>query len=70
MDDRKVRENRARRMAARQGLQLVKSRARDPMSLSYGAYWLIDPNANTIKAGDPHRGTTLEAAEAWLRGER
>lgn len=41
-EDLKVRENRLRRMADRQGLKLVKSRTRDPRALDYGLYGLID----------------------------
>jgi hypothetical protein len=37
----KVRENRLRRMAERQGLQLVKSRRRDPRAIGYGTHWLV-----------------------------
>jgi len=37
----KVRENRMRRMAERQGLQLVKSRRRDPLALDYATYWIV-----------------------------
>lgn len=37
----KIRENRLRRMAQRQGLRLEKSRRRDPRALDYGAYWLV-----------------------------
>ena len=39
----KIRENRLRRMAERQGLRLVKSRRRDPLALDYGRYWLLAP---------------------------
>lgn len=39
MDDSiKVRENRLRRMAGRQGFRLVKSRRRDPYAIDYGTY--------------------------------
>lgn len=41
MTDEKIRENRLRRMAERQGLKLVKSRRRDPRALDYGRYWLV-----------------------------
>lgn len=37
----KVRENRLRRMAKRQGLVLKKSPRRDPQALDYGRYWLV-----------------------------
>lgn len=39
----KVRENRLRRMADRQGLRLMKSRRRDPRALDFGTYWLVEP---------------------------
>jgi hypothetical protein len=38
----KVRENRLRRIASRQGLRLQKSRQRDPMALDYGKYSLVN----------------------------
>jgi hypothetical protein len=41
----KVRENLLRRMAARQGLTLHKSRTRDPRALDYGRWYLADKNA-------------------------
>jgi hypothetical protein len=39
----KIRENRLRRMAQRQGYTLRKSRRRDPRALDFGGYALIDP---------------------------
>lgn len=36
----RTRENRLRRMAERQGVQLVKSRRRDPRATDYGRYYL------------------------------
>lgn len=51
MPDEKVRENRLRRMAARQGLQLIKSRRRDPRAIDYGGYMLIEAHNNTIVLG-------------------
>lgn len=38
----KVRENRLRMMADRQGLRLLKSRTRDPNALTFGGYQLVD----------------------------
>ena len=38
--DEKVRENRARRAAERQGFRLIKSRRRDPRAVGYGLWWL------------------------------
>jgi hypothetical protein len=60
-------------MAARQGLMLVRSRARDPMSLSYGRYMLLDPAAGWddvfgVVRGEP--GATLAETELWLRRPR
>jgi hypothetical protein len=46
--DYKVLENRLRRAAARQGLKLEKSRARDPRAIGYGTYQLIDMSNNTL----------------------
>lgn len=37
----KVRENRLRRMAARQGFRLVKTRRLDPLAMDYGTYHLV-----------------------------
>jgi hypothetical protein len=47
----RVRENRLRRMADRQGLRLVKSRRRDPRAVDYGGYMLVDQATNTVVAG-------------------
>ena len=38
----KTKENLLRRMADRQGLRLLKSRARDPRDLTYGGYQLVN----------------------------
>ena len=59
----KVRENRLRRMASRQGLQLLKSRRRDPRALDYGTYWLVDASGVEVARGD------VDAIEARLMGE-
>jgi hypothetical protein len=37
----KVRENRLRRMAARQGFRLTKTRRLDPLAVDYGTYHLV-----------------------------
>jgi hypothetical protein len=67
----KIRENRLRRMAERQGFALQKSRRRDPRAYDYGTYMLTDPNTNSIvAAGDVGRGygLTLDDIEEWLVG--
>lgn len=60
----KIRENRLRRMAARQGLRLVKSRRRDPRAIDYGSYWLVDDRGLT-QLGDQH-GASLDEVEEEL----
>lgn len=66
MTDQKVRENRLRRMAQRQGLELHRSRRRDPRALDYGTYWLTDAAGNPV-AADPG---TLDDVERWLTSPR
>jgi hypothetical protein len=68
----KVRENRMRRAAGRQGLKLVKSRRRDPRAADYDRWLLAD-----LRTGKPVTGAnrfgwpsmTLEDVEAWLDKE-
>ncbi|HEX4982458.1 MAG TPA: hypothetical protein VFV63_12190 [Ilumatobacteraceae bacterium] len=47
----KVVENRLRRMADRQNLQLVTSRRRDRRLLNQGRYMLLDPFTTTVVTG-------------------
>jgi hypothetical protein len=63
----KVRENRVRRMAARQGLVLHKSRRRDPRAIDYGVYWLVD-DARRDAIMMSSNGATLDAIESYLAG--
>jgi len=66
----KVRENRLRRMAERQGLQLVKSRRRDPKAHDFGTFMLVDLRTDKIVIGAPELGenpsATIDEVEAWL----
>lgn len=57
----KVRENRLRRAAKRQGLQMVKSRRRDPRALDYGEYVLFK-GADVVGSGD------IDEVEVFLLG--
>lgn len=69
----KIRENRLRRMAARQGFALLKSRRRDPRAYDFGTYMLTDHYTNSVVAtGDDGRGygLTLDEVEAWLTGPK
>lgn len=68
----KVRENRIRRMAHRQGLILEKTRRRDPRAIDYGTYALVRAEApgghwrsRELVAG----GLGLDEVEAILTGE-
>lgn len=60
----KVRENRLRRMAERQGLVFTRSRRRDPRALDYGLYWLSDRETG-VTVTHVH-GITLDEVEAYL----
>lgn len=64
----KVRENRLRRMAERQGLKLVKSRRRDPRALGYGGFMLVDTATNSAVSGeiDSAQSLELDEVEAYL----
>jgi hypothetical protein len=67
----KVRENRLRRMAGRQGLELKKSRTRDPRAYQYGGYMLVDIDLNAVVAGTEvglGYELTLDDVEAYLTG--
>jgi hypothetical protein len=61
----KVRENRIRRVADRQGLALWKSRRRDQRALDFGSYRVIDRNGNYVVFGGEY-GTDLDSVEAYL----
>jgi hypothetical protein len=64
----KVRENRLRRAAARQGLHLEKSRRRDPRALGYGTYRLVNSKTNQVISSDQNTGygLTLDDVERAL----
>ncbi len=68
----KVRENRLRRMASRQGLTLQRSRLRDSRAIGYGTYQLVDARTGDVKAAaepDGGYGLTLDEIESQLTGE-
>jgi hypothetical protein len=64
MDDTesKVRENRLRRLAARQGLQLEKSRVRDPRAVTYGRWFVVQDNMLLTS----EHGMTLDEVAVFL----
>ena len=51
MTDEKVLENRLRRIAQRRGMQLLKSRRRDPQAIDYGGFMLTDTRFNAVILG-------------------
>lgn len=59
----KVRENRLRRMAERQGMRLEKSRRRDERAVDYGTYHLVDERTNAIVASGLQSGYGLDLDE-------
>jgi hypothetical protein len=65
----KAREQRARSQARRQGLRLTKSRVRNPESVEYGTFGLIDPMTNGLVVGESWArgfGYTLDEIETYL----
>jgi hypothetical protein len=68
----RTRENRLRRMAERQGLQIAKSRRRDVRAVGYGGFMLIDASTNGIVWGgdwqlpDGCYALDLDDVEAYL----
>jgi hypothetical protein len=73
----KVRENKARRAARRQGLELRKNPRRDARATDYGSYMLVDPATTGVVAdfgwvyvGFPERDDHLADVEAYLSGDR
>ena len=59
----KIRENRLRRAAQRQGLMLTKSRRRDPRATDYGTYMLVDQQTNAVVAYGLQSGYGLSLDE-------
>jgi hypothetical protein len=70
VETKKVRENRLRRIAARQGLTLRKSPRRDARAIGYGTYMLIDSKTRAVvDAGSADGyGLDLNAIECKLTG--
>jgi anti-sigma B factor antagonist len=69
MGDDRVRENRLRRMAARQGLRLLKSTRRDQYADGYGTYRLVGAQDGEHRYGDAVTGygMDLDAVERHLK---
>jgi hypothetical protein len=67
----KVRENRLRAAAKRQGLELSKSRSRDPRAIDYGRWLVIDAGSGMVVGGGAggRHDMDLDQVEAYLKGE-
>ena len=67
----KARENRVRRLAARQDLMLIKSRGRDPQAWDHGTYQLVETYVSLLVlpsvAGGGY-GYSLDEVEEALTG--
>ncbi|MCB1343128.1 MAG: hypothetical protein KDK24_19070 [Pseudooceanicola sp.] len=67
----KVRENKLRRMAERQGLRLCKSKRRDPMARDFGKYHIVDDrNVVIFGIGHDQFEATLDQVEDFLTEPR
>lgn len=68
----KVKENRLRRMAGRQGLKLLKARRIDPRALDYGRYLLVNAQTGVAVHGGDHLNyrASMSDVDAFLTGER
>lgn len=61
----KIRLNRLRLAADRQGLRIKRSRRRDYRALDYGGHWLIDKRSKKVIVGGEY-GTSLDGIESAL----
>lgn len=67
----KVREDRLRRAARRQGLILEKSRRRDPRATDFGAFRIVNEQTSAVVASgaDGGFGLNLDQVEEHLLGD-
>ena len=66
----KIRENRLREAAKRQGYEIRKSRRRDPRALDYGGWMIVDAHTKSVEAGDlTYGGLSLDEVEKWLTSD-
>lgn len=69
LDSDKIHLNRLRRVAARQGLRLERSRRRDPRAVDFATYRLLDARTRDLVAygsGPSGFGLSLPEVEAAL----
>jgi hypothetical protein len=67
----KIRENRMRRMLARQGYVLSKSRRRDPRARDYGHYTISNEDGTVVYRQSVRQavGPALDDIERWALSE-
>jgi hypothetical protein len=65
---RRVRENRLRRAAQRQGLTLLKCRARDPRAIGFGLF-MICKDGTVERGRRSDYSLTIDQVERRLKGE-
>jgi len=63
----KIRENRARRAAERQGLWISKTRRRDRLAPDYGLWFVYDEVTGKLVL---RSGLTIAQLERWLKKGR
>lgn len=68
MAEEKIRENRLRRVADRQGLRVEKSKRRDPFAIGFNTFAVFRKATGDHLAGQPNEGAglTLDQLEAFL----
>ncbi len=67
----KSRVDRIRRAARRQGLIVMKSRARDPRSIEYAGFIIADEARHLVAGGRPHAfSLSIEEVEQYLLENR
>jgi len=64
----RVRENRLRRMAERQGYRLKKSSRRDPRAIDYDCWWIEDATELGRETVGDAGGYTPDQVEEFLTG--
>ena len=63
----KVLENRLRRVLARRGYTLMKSRRRDPRATDFGGYMVVRTMTNAVEAGGhPAFSLSLADVQRWI----
>jgi hypothetical protein len=69
----KVRENRLRRMAERQGYKLRKSGRRDPRAWDYGTYQIVHSALGSLAVAQKSSrevNLTIDEVERWLTTDK